>query len=267
MAAAAVLTREKDFEDLLGSGKSFVAPDRQFIQLADDLAFPRTNYALQELKEYALRAQQKRRFWEDLSTAADVAGVPLSSYAYAQGAHREVPETSDFLSPNHDEEALAEGLHREAQQNQRNEAHAARIQSTGVPWEGGHELPTTKEEILKKHNLEIPTARPGPVEGAMGAVGEAGGAVVGARTRTGVGHDLGKAAGGAASRTAGKAVDYAGEKAASAARTSRGVLGMLVDATLDALNLGFEYNPPKGIPTKLKQPPRRRRSREPWPEF
>ena len=100
-------------------GKAFVAPDRKYTQLVDDLAFPRTNYSLQELKEYALRAQQKRRFWEDLGHAADAAGVPLSSYAYAQGAHREVPETSDPLSPNHDEEALAEGLHREAQQNQR----------------------------------------------------------------------------------------------------------------------------------------------------
>ena len=116
MAAAAVLTREKDFEDLMGSGKSFVAPDRQFIQLADDVAFPRTNYALQELKEYALRAQQKRRFWEALGHAADAAGVPLSSYAYAQGAHREEPETSEFLSPDHDDAALSEGLQREAAQ-------------------------------------------------------------------------------------------------------------------------------------------------------
>ena len=107
MAAASVLTREKDFADLLGTGKSFIAPDRKYIRLADDVAFPRTDYSLQELKEYALRAQQKRRFREDLSTAADVAGVPLSSYAYAQGAHREVPETSELLSPHHDDEALS----------------------------------------------------------------------------------------------------------------------------------------------------------------
>ena len=91
MAAASVLTREKDFEDLLGTGKVFVAPDRKYIRLADDVAFPRTDFSLQELKEYALRAQQRRRFWEDLGHAADAAGVPLSSYAYAQGAHREVP--------------------------------------------------------------------------------------------------------------------------------------------------------------------------------
>ena len=70
MAAASVLTREKDFEDLLGTGKSFVAPDRQYIRLADDVSFPRSNYALEEIKEHALRAQQKRRFWEDLSNAA-----------------------------------------------------------------------------------------------------------------------------------------------------------------------------------------------------
>ena len=108
MAAAAVLTRERDFEDLLGTGKNFVAPDRKYIRLADDVAFPRTDFSVEELKAYALRAQQKRRFWEDLSTAADAVGVPLSSYAYAQGAHREEPETSEFLSPNHDEEALAE---------------------------------------------------------------------------------------------------------------------------------------------------------------
>ena len=127
MAAASVLTREKDFEDLLGTGKTFVAPDRALVRLADDLAYPRTEYSLEELKAHALRAQQRRRFWEDLSTAADVAGAHLSSYAYAQGAHREEPETSEFLSPNHDEEALAEGLHREAMQNQRNEAHVARM--------------------------------------------------------------------------------------------------------------------------------------------
>ena len=67
MAAADGLTREKDFEDLLGTGKSFVAPDRRYMRLADDVAFPRTDYSLQELKEYALRAQQRRRFWEPLS--------------------------------------------------------------------------------------------------------------------------------------------------------------------------------------------------------
>ncbi len=49
MAAASVLTREWDFEDLLGTGKSFIAPDRKYIRLADDLAFPRTNYSLGEL--------------------------------------------------------------------------------------------------------------------------------------------------------------------------------------------------------------------------
>ena len=113
MAAASVLTRERDFEDLLGTGKSFVAPDRQYIRLADDVAFPRTNYSLQELKEYALRAQQRRRFWEDLGHAADATGVPLSSYAYAQGAHREDPETTDLVSHHHDDAALSEGLRRE----------------------------------------------------------------------------------------------------------------------------------------------------------
>ena len=40
MAAASVLTREKDFEDLLGTGQTFVAPDRALVRLADDLAFP-----------------------------------------------------------------------------------------------------------------------------------------------------------------------------------------------------------------------------------
>ena len=76
--------------------------------LHDDLAFPRMNYSIQELKEYALRAQQKRRFWEDLSHAAGAAGVPLSSYAYDQGAHREeVPETTELVSAHHDDEALA----------------------------------------------------------------------------------------------------------------------------------------------------------------
>ena len=118
MAAAAVLTREKDFEDLLGSGKLFVAPDRQYIRLADDVAFPRTDYSLQALKEYALRAQQRRRFWEDLGQAADEAGVPLSSYAYAQGAHQEAPDTSELVSDHHDDEAHAEQVgpqrHRES---------------------------------------------------------------------------------------------------------------------------------------------------------
>ena len=64
MSAAAVLTRENDFEDLIGTGKVFTPLDRMYIRLADDLAFPRTNYSLEELKAYALHAQQKRRFWE-----------------------------------------------------------------------------------------------------------------------------------------------------------------------------------------------------------
>ena len=113
MAAASVLTREKDFEDLLGMGKSFVAPDRKYIRLTDDLAFPRTNYSLEELKEYALRTQQRRRFWEDLGHAADAQGVPLSSYAHSQGAHREAPSTEDLLSSGHDEAAHQEGLRRD----------------------------------------------------------------------------------------------------------------------------------------------------------
>ena len=127
MAAADVLTREKDFEDLLGTGKPFVAPDRRYIWLADDVAFPRTNYSLEELKEYALRAQQRRRFWEDLGHAAHAAGVPLSSYAYAQGAHREAPDTTDLVSLSYDDQALSEGLRREAEQQQRNAAHAVRL--------------------------------------------------------------------------------------------------------------------------------------------
>ena len=85
MAAASVLTRERGSEDLLGTGKFSIAPDRRYIRLADDVAFPRTNYCLEELKECALRAQQRRRFWEDLGHAAHAAEVPLSSYAYAQG--------------------------------------------------------------------------------------------------------------------------------------------------------------------------------------
>ena len=149
MAAADVLTREKDFEDLLGTAKSFVAPDRRYIRLADDVAFPRTNYSLEELKEYAIRAQQRRRFWEDLGHAAHAAGVPLSSYAYAQGAHREAPDTSDLLSPFHDDEALSAGLRREADQQQRNAAHEARMESTGTLWQQGHGEPTTMEEAFR----------------------------------------------------------------------------------------------------------------------
>ena len=76
MAAVEVLTREKDFEDLLGTGKTFVPPDRRYTRLADDLAFPRINYSLEEMKEYALRAQQKRRFWEDLSKGCRCRGMP-----------------------------------------------------------------------------------------------------------------------------------------------------------------------------------------------
>ena len=231
--------------------RSFVAPDRQYIRLADDVAFPRTDYSLQELKEYALRAQQKRRFWEDLSTAADAAGVHLSRYAYAQGAHREELDTSDFLSPNHDEDALAEGLHREAAQQRRNEAHAARMQSTGTLWAQGHDQPTTTEEILRKHNVVEPTPRPGPAEGVLGAVGETSGAVIGGgMTRTGIGHDLGKVTGGAVGRTTGKVVDAVMNPVGAAA-------GFVGDAMLQGL--GFEPDIPKYVPKKIQQPVRLRK--------
>ena len=77
MAAASVLTREKDFEDLLGTGWTFRSHPDTYTQLVEDLSFPRANYSLEELKDYALRAQQRRRFWEDLGHAAHAVGVPL----------------------------------------------------------------------------------------------------------------------------------------------------------------------------------------------
>jgi hypothetical protein len=233
MAAAAVLTREKDFEDLLGTGKSFVAPDRKYLRLADDVAFPRTNYSLEELKEYALRAQQKRRFWEDLGHAADDAGVPLSSYAYAQGAHREAPETSDLLSPDHDDAALSEGLQREARQNQRNAAHAARIQSTGTLWEQGHDEPTMKVKVLR-----------GPGEVVGETVGHVTGAVLnraGSGYRGDTSDSLAKQGGAAVGRTTGRAVDS--------------VLGTLAQGVGEVFGFEFDHGPPKGIPRKIQQPP------------
>ena len=255
MAAAAVLTREKDFEDLLGTGRSFFAPDRQYTQLVDDLAFPRMYYSVQELKDAALRAQQKRRFWEDLSTAAGAAGVPVSTYAYAQGAHKEeVPETTDLVSTNHDEAALVEGLHREAQQNQREAAHEDRRQAAGALWEGGHDQPTTMGEILRKNtgSDQLPTARPGPAEGAIGAAGKVGGAVIGAtRTGTGMGHDAGMHAGAGVGKAVGKGVDTVGEHATS-------FLGKVKDAVVWAVTpdgLEWDSPPPEDIPKKLKESP------------
>ena len=46
MAAADVLARELDSEDVLGTGKAFrvrdgYMPDRKYLELADDLSFPR----------------------------------------------------------------------------------------------------------------------------------------------------------------------------------------------------------------------------------
>ncbi len=123
MAAASVLTREKDFEEFIGMGKTFEAPDRAYIRMADDMTSPRTTFSVQELEDYALRVQQRRRFWEDLGNAADVAGVPVSMQAYNQAAHRTTPETTDLVSTDHDEEALAEGERREVAQNMRNAAH------------------------------------------------------------------------------------------------------------------------------------------------
>ena len=42
------LPLEKDSEDLIGTGKTFVAPDLGLVRLADDLAFPRTEYFVEE---------------------------------------------------------------------------------------------------------------------------------------------------------------------------------------------------------------------------
>jgi hypothetical protein len=235
MAAVEVLTREKDFEDLLGTGKTFVPPDRRYTRLADDLAFPRTNYSLEELKEYALRAQQKRRFYEDLANAAASAGVPLSSYAYSQGAHREAPSTEDLVSPWHDDAAHQEGLRREAEQRARDAAHEDRIATAGTLWERGHDTPTIRDTVM-------PTARPGPAEGVMRTVGAA---------ATGRGGEVGRAAGGAVLGTAGKVVDAVMNPIAEAVHVVGGGL-------LEAFS-PFDYDePPRGIPRKVQQRPRKR---------
>ena len=92
MAATQVLVREKQYEDLLGTGRTFLAPDRKYLRLADDLSFPRPIYSLEDLRRHDLRATVRRRFWEDLGTSASKQGVSLSRHAYAQGAHRETPD-------------------------------------------------------------------------------------------------------------------------------------------------------------------------------
>ena len=252
MAAASVLTRERDFEDLLGTGKSFTPPDRKYIRLTDDLSFPRTTYSLEELKAYALRVQQRRRFWEDLGHAAAATSVPVSSYAYAQGAHREDPDTTELVSPLHDDAALSEGVRREAEQQQRNDAHADRMQSTGTLWDEGHDQPTTVEEIMRKHNIVEPTSRPGPAEGALRSVGEAGGALIGGGgTRSGIGHDLGKATGRVVGSTAGKVVDTAGAVFGKLGEAAGVVGGGLLDAFSP-----LEPDIPSYIPRKIQQHPR-----------
>ena len=109
MAATEVLRRELDFEDVIGTGQTFRAPDRPYLCFADDLSFPRLTFSTEDLKEYALRSQARRRFYEDLGDAAQAQGVSLSAYAYAQGAHQKAPDTSGLLSPFHDEQVHSEG--------------------------------------------------------------------------------------------------------------------------------------------------------------
>ena len=74
-------------------------------------------------------------------------------------------------------------------------------------------------------------------------------------TRTGVGHDLGKATGGAVGRTTGKVVD-AVMNPVGAVVGAVGEVGKVIGTEMfHAMNpFEFDYSPPKGIPRKIQQP-------------
>ena len=245
MAATEVLRRELDFEDVIGTGKTFPARDRSYLRFADDLSLPRLTFSTEDLKDYALRSQARRRFYEDLSDAAQAQGVSLSAYAYSQGAHQKAPDTSGLLSPFHDEQVHSEGLRREAVAQQRNAAHAARMAETASQWQRGHEEPTTIEAALQSS----PNQGRGPAETVGEAVGRTTGAVlnrVGSGGRSGVADHLAKKGGGAIGSTAGRAIDSVGS-------TMMGAASAVGSVFAEAFGPDLAYEPPKEIPRKIQQ--------------
>jgi len=294
MAAADVLTRERDFEDLLGTGRSFVAPDRTYIRMADDLAFPRVNYSLDELKTMALRAQQRRRFWEDLKDQADSTGTPVATTAAAQDAHKEAPDTTDLVSPGHDDGAHNEGVNRETEQDLRNAAHEERKQVAAAMWDQEHDDGIDDRSVALRGltyppgpylpvgdypypgpqqpggpamhppmpEVELPSSKvPGAAEGFLKDTGEFWFRVFGAMTQMGVGPDAGAWIGKTAGWGVGKGLDATGNVLQTgwkkfAQSTAGKKTKQIGGSYVKAISADGTSAPPRGMPLVLHQPKR-----------
>jgi len=227
MAATQILQRELDFDDLVGTGKTFKAPDRKYLKFADDLSFPRLRFSTEELRAYALRTQARRRFWEDLRNAAAAQGVPVSTYAAQQGAHEtkmswDAPaDMHQLVSGMHDEQFLRTQVSKEVYEAAREQAHRERKNQQVLQW--------MDEHPVKEYPL--PKPRAGAAEEFLGDTSETAGQLAG-------------------SAHSASASDLTGK----AGRGVGGGLGRAVDNMMESLVGTFNpYSAPPGVPSRMTQ--------------
>lgn len=211
-------TRRRDFEDALGSGKRVKVPDRPYTRLADDPRLnPQLNFSLDQAKELEARAILRRRFWEDVHSAASSAGIHIHEAAIQAGAHKRPARTG----VTDDVEARVEAAiaRREADAVQRDDRVRANLERAASEVEAALSY--------SPHMVDRIAAA------ARGTAGRAGG-LAGGFLGGGIGHDAGDFLAGNAAKGAVYAADAVGQ-------TSAGVVAGTGKAALmfGAKALGF----------------------------
>jgi len=198
----AVLTRRKEFENILGGhGTKLKVPEREFTNLADDLRLtPNYTFSMEQTREIEARMIQRRHFWDSVRMTAASKGVPLHEATISRGMHIR-PEKEPIVE-NHNELYRREQATREADAHHRDEQAMSRVESARLYLE---DLPHAPRSMTD----QIASA-------AKHVVGSAGG-MAGGFLGGGVGHDVGSFLAGNTAAQAVRTVDAIGSTASTLA--------------------------------------------------